>query len=111
MKVIAAGFGLNDYEILAQTFEKLIVENECYLFTIVCGGLDEREYTMTAADLWAEKNGAPRIYLFEEDMNRLAKKIVKECDYIIAKAGGGPMVTKLLGLFQAEGKHGTVVRV
>lgn len=108
MKVVIIGF--KDYPSLDREMQKLIEEKQCYLFTVLCGGTTPKA-PQTLATAWAEKNGAPLEYIFDEDAERLLEKISKSADYIVAFVDeSNNMVSRLIMKMKSLGKHGSVVK-
>jgi hypothetical protein len=108
MKVVIIGF--NDYEKLDNAMQSLIAEKQCYLFTVLCGGTSPKA-PQTMGTAWAEKNGAPLEYIFDEDVEKLLEKISKSADYIVAFVdGSNNMVNRLIMKMKNLGKHGTVIK-
>ena len=108
MKVVIIGF--NDYDKLDAAMQSLIEEKQCFLFTVLCGGTSPKA-PQTMGTAWAEKNGAPLEYIFDEDPERLLEKISKSADYIVAFVdGSNNMVSRLVMKMKNLGKHGSVIR-
>lgn len=99
-----------DEKLLAETIEKLIVDSQCYLFTVLCGGTDEGSVRSSLGYRWAVKNGAPVEFLIEADVEKLLNKIVQSADYIVCYNDGNQLVKRLIMKFKLQGKHGTVVQ-
>lgn len=108
MKIVIIGF--TDYAKLDETMQKLITEKQCFLFTVLCGGTSPKA-PQTLGTAWAEKNGAPLEYIYDEDAERLLEKISKSADYIVAFVdGSNNMVSRLIMKMKNLGKHGTVIK-
>lgn len=110
MKVLILGF--DDYQELDRTMNKLIEENQCYLFNVICGGVSSVQRQISLSEQWARKNGAPVLYYYYEDFNKLLYFLEKDADYLVLKISEStPAWQKnLMMKFKAAGKHGTVVR-
>lgn len=82
--------------------EKLITESQCYLFSIVCGGVDNVAYD------WAQKAGAPVIF----SQAKTPQGLLKEADYLVMKINDNTpqWMKNLMMAFKKEGKHGTIIR-
>lgn len=98
-----------DEGLLARTMEKLIVDSQCFLFTVVCGGTDEGNLRSSAGYRWATRNGAPVEFMVEADVEKLLNKIVQTADYIVCYNNGEQLVKRLIMKFKSQGKHGTVI--
>ena len=96
-------------ELLAQTMEKLISESQCFLFTVLCGGTDDRGVRSSSGYKWATSNGAPVEFLIEKDIEKLLNKIVQTADYIVCYNDGQQLVKRLIMKFKSQGKHGMVI--
>lgn len=108
MKVIIIGF--KDYDTLNREMQKLIEEKQCFLFTVLCGGTSPNA-PKTLGTAWAEENGAPLEYIFDEDGERLLNRIAQTADYIVAYIdGSNNMVNRLVMKMKNLGKHGTVIK-
>lgn len=116
MRVLMIGF--NSYQELDIAINKLMEESQCFLFTVVCGGMDilpfrdKGEYVSLAHE-WAEKNGAPinwccNYYTIDE----MIRDLHRNTDYLLIKIDENtPQIWKnFMMAHKAEGKHGTVVR-
>ena len=98
-----------DEELLARTMEKLIVDSQCFLFTVICGGTDESNLKSSSGYRWAIRNGAPVEFMIEADVEKLLNKIAETADYIVCYNNGNQLVKRLIMKFKSQGKHGTVI--
>ena len=102
MRVLILGF--SSLQEVNSTMEKLIEENQCFLFTVVCGGTDNVVYD------WAQKVGAPVEFVQVDE----PRKLLYKADYLVIKLREGsetpPWMKNLMMAWKKEGKHGTVVR-
>lgn len=110
MKIIILGFA--SVTEIDKVMQPLIEKSQCFLFTVVCGGLDERNLTVSMGEQWARNNGAPIEYLFCENPEKMVDLLAWKCDYIVLKLNdNSPKWHKdLLMKMRAAGKHGTVIR-
>lgn len=98
-----------DEGLLARTMEKLIVDSQCFLFTVICGGTDENDLKSSSGYRWAIRNGAPVEFMIEADVEKLLNKIAQTADYIVCYNNGNQLVKRLIMKFKSQGKHGTVI--
>lgn len=99
-----------DEGLLARTMEKLIVDSQCFLFTVICGSTDESNLKSSSGYRWAVRNGAPVEFLIEADVEKLLNKIAQTADYIVCyNDGKNQLVKRLIMKFKSQGKHGTVI--
>ena len=99
-----------DEGLLARTMEKLIIDSQCFLFTVICGGTDESYLKSSSGYRWAIRNGAPVEFLIEADVEKLLNKITQAADYIVCyNDGKNQLVKRLIMKFKSQGKHGTVI--
>lgn len=94
---------------LNNVMEQFIKNNDCYLFTIVRGGLGDARHKPPIA-AWAERNGCPQMWVTADTLDLLLWKLEREVDYVIAKRdvlsqGWKNFVMKL----KVAGKHGWLV--
>lgn len=110
MRVLILGF--ESVNAVDAAMQKLIEESQCFIFTVVCGGLDKNNMTISMGEQWARNNGAPIEYLFAENPEKLIDLLAWKCDYIVIKLkDDSPRWHKnLLMKMRAAGKHGTIVR-
>lgn len=99
MRVLILGF--DNYAELDAAMQKLIEENQYYLFYVMVTGEG-------LAKEWAENNGAPLYWLKEPTLD----KIAYYTDYIVLKLSSQtPQWHKnLMMKLKNAGKHGTVLR-
>lgn len=99
MRVLILGF--DNYAELDAAMQKLIEENQYYLFYVMVTGEG-------LAKKWAENNGAPLYWLKEPTLD----KIAYYTDYIVLKLSPQtPQWHKnLMMKLKNAGKHGTVLR-
>ena len=107
MKVVILWNG--NEQLLAQTMEELIIESQCYLFSIICGGQSSDGATISASYKWAVRNGAPVQFLIEPDIEKLIDKIVQAADFLVAYNDGNQIVKRVIMKFKSVGKHGKVI--
>ena len=102
MRVLILGF--SSLQEVNSTMEKLIEENQCFLFTVVCGGTDNVVYD------WAQKVGAPVEFVQVDE----PRKLLYKADYLVIKLREGSetptWMENLMMAWKKEGKHGTVIR-
>ena len=100
MRVLILGF--SSLQEVNSTMEKLIESTQCFLFTVVCGGIDNVAYD------WAHKAGAPVIF----SQVKTPQGTFPEADYLVMKldASSPQWMKNLMMAWKKEGKHGTVVR-
>jgi len=99
----------NDFQLLTNTMEKLINDNQCFLFTVLCGGTDDKNIYSSLGYQWAKINGAPIELLIEPNLEKLLDKIVSSADYLVCYNNGNQIVKRLIMKFKIAGKHGTVI--
>ena len=100
MRVLILGF--SSLQEIDSVMEKLIESTQCFLFTVVCGGIDNVAYD------WAQKAGAPVIF----SQVKTPQALLKEADYLVIKINDDTpqWMKNLMMAWKKEGKHGTVVR-
>ena len=98
-----------DEELLSKTIEQIIVDSQCFLFTVICGGTDESKLKSSSGYRWAIRNGAPVEFMIEADVEKLLNKIAQTADYIVCYNNGNQLVKRLIMKFKSQGKHGTVI--
>ena len=100
MRVLILGF--SSLQEVDSVMEKLIEESQCFLFTVVCGGIDNVAYD------WAQKAGAPVTF----SQVKTPQALIKEADYLVIKINDDTpqWMKNLMMAWKKEGKHGTVVR-
>ena len=100
MRVLILGF--SSLQEVNYTMKKLIEENQCFLFTVVCGGIDNVAYD------WAQKAGAPITF----SQAKTPQGLLKEADYLVIKINDDTpqWMKNLMMAWKKEGKHGTVIR-
>ena len=110
MKLIICGF--TDYNKLDKIMQKLIEDSQCFIFTILCGGIKQEGASRvpSLAEEWARKNGAPVEYVWHTDPEILLFKLSKQATYIVYdRSNATNWHARLLMKIKAEGGHGTVV--
>ena len=100
MRVLILGF--SSLQEIDSVMGKLIEESQCFLFTVVCGGIDNVAYD------WAQKAGAPVTF----SQVKTPQALIKEADYLVIKINDDTpqWIKNLMMAWKKEGKHGTVVR-
>ena len=100
MRVLILGF--SSLQEIDGVMEKLIESTQCFLFTVVCGGIDNVAYD------WAQKAGAPVTF----SQVKTPRGLLKEADYLVMKleASSPQWMKNLMMTWKKEGKHGTVIR-
>ena len=100
MRVLILGF--STLQEMDSVMEKLIEESQCFLFTVVCGGINNVAYD------WAQKVGAPVSF----SQAKTPQELLKEADYLVMKleTSSPQWMKNLMMAWKKEGKHGTVVR-
>lgn len=102
-----------NFKQLSATMEKLIIESQCYLFTVVCGGTDEMYLRNSIGYKWATANGAPVEFLVEENIDKLIDKLTKEIDFVVAAFADddNPVVKRVIMKMNMLGKHGRIEKI
>lgn len=100
-----------NYNQLSAVMEELIIESQCFLFTVICGGTSEDGLRDTVGYKWATANGAPVEFLIQEDVNKLINRLTKEIDFVVAANDGNPVIKKIIMKMSMLGKHGRVEEV
>ena len=110
MKVLILGF--TSIPQLNKVINELIEESQCFLFSIVCGGVGSKG-PKSVAEEWAELNGAPLYYIVKDTPEKLMYSLVQECDFLVcALTATSPQWHKNIVMkFKSEGKHGKVVQL
>ena len=100
MRVLILGF--SSLQEIDSVMEKLIESTQCFLFTVVCGGIDNVAYD------WAQKAGAPVTF----SQVKTPRGLLKEADYLVIKINDDTpqWMKNLMMAWKKEGKHGTVIR-
>ena len=100
MRVLILGF--SSLQEIDSVMEKLIESTQCFLFTVVCGGIDNVAYD------WAQKAGAPVIF----SQVKTPQALLKEADYLVIKINDDTpqWMKNLMMAWKKEGKHGTVIK-
>ena len=114
MKVAILSSSAEDkyYKLLDKKINTLINTSQCYLFYILCGYTEDRNRgPVTLGELWAERNGAPILYISEKTTDKLLNKLFFKANYVIFLIDGNPIINKALMKYKMLGKHGSVVKV
>lgn len=111
MNIAIIGGQIKHYPILNQKLNELIEEKQIYLFNVICGGSSMTQYTPGLSEYWAKQNGAPIRYIFDEDFNKLQKKIIAAADYIFFLLKDEQWIKNFMMSYKTTGKHGTVIRI
>ena len=100
MRVLILGF--SSLQEIDSVMEKLIESTQCFLFTVVCGGIDNVAYD------WAQKAGVPVSF----SQVKTPQELLKEADYLVIKINDDTpqWMKNLMMAWKKEGKHGTVIR-
>ena len=100
MRVLILGF--SSLQEIDSVMERLIESTQYFLFTVVCGGIDNVAYD------WAQKAGAPVTF----SQVKTPQGLLKEADYLVMKleASSPQWMKNLMMAWKKEGKHGTVIR-
>ena len=100
MRVLILGF--SSLQEIDSVMEKLIESTQCFLFTVVCGGIDNVAYD------WAQKAGAPVSF----SQVKTPQELLKEADYLVIKINDDTpqWMKNLMMAWKKEGKHGTVIK-
>jgi hypothetical protein len=99
MKVAIVGFKEENKRELADAMEKLIVESQCFLFTVVASQPD------SLGARWARHNGAPVEYNQDTSLDGL----IKSADYFLIWNDGSVPMHRLIFKIMHSGKHGTIL--
>jgi hypothetical protein len=109
MQVLIIGF--EDYDLMRAEIRKFMQKQDIAVFTVICGSNRPRMLPIgSLAETWAVEVGAPLVYIFDEDNEKLMNKLVKETDFIIAYYNGNNFISRLIMKIKAAGKHGQIVR-
>lgn len=112
MKILILGF--QDKQELKEVMEDFIVEKNIYLFTVLCGGVNQNnsQINKSITQQWAEDFGAPIEFIRADTPERLIYFMSQTADYIVLRATNEtPAWQKnLLMKMKAEGKHGKIIR-
>lgn len=116
MNVLILGF--SSLQEINSVMEKLMAESGCFLFTVICGGMEilpfrEDDEYVSLAHKWAEKNGAPILWCCNYNtVDEMMKDLHRNTDYLVIKINDNtPQVWKnFMMVHKAEGKHGTVIK-
>lgn len=112
ISVLSAQTSPRYYNLFDKKINSLIETSQCYLFYILCGFTEGRnESPQTLGELWAEKNGAPTLYISEKTTDRLLDRLFLEADYVFFLIDGNPTINKALMKYKMLGKHGSVIKV
>lgn len=114
MKVAVLSAKISDkyLNLLDKKLNELIETSQCYLFYILCGFTEGRnDSPKTLGELWAEKRGAPTLYISEKTTDALLRKTFLVADYVIFLIDGNPIINKALMQYKMMGKHGSVIKV
>ena len=102
-------------ELLDKRFDELIESSQCFLFYILCGyvkGSEKAESVeKSLGEIWAEKHGAPILYISEKSTELLLNRLFSEADYIIFLLDGNPFINNAFMRYKMTGKHGTVIKI
>lgn len=110
--IISAGTAPRYYRLLDKKLNELIESSQCYLFYILCGFTEGRnDSPKTLGEIWAEKNGAPTLYISEKTTEKLLHKTFLIADYVFFLLDGNPIINKALMQYKMMGKHGSVIKV
>ena len=100
------------YDLLDKKINSLIETSQCYLFYILCGFIEGRKSSSKPlGELWAEKNGAPTLYISEKTTDPLLNRLFLEADYVIFMLDDDPLIRKAFMKYKMLGKHGSIVKV
>lgn len=113
MKIAVLGGELTEenYQKLDKTLNQLIEEKGIYLFYMICGGRLRNDFpSPTLGSVWADRNGAPVIRLFDLAPAHLINKVLKEADYIIFfLSPENQLIKNAMMKYKMMGKHGSVI--
>ena len=100
------------YDLLDKKINSLIETSQCYLFYILCGFTEGRnDSPKTLGEIWAERNGAPTLYISEKTTDLLLNRLLLEADYIFFLLDDNPLIKRTLMKYKMMGKHGSIIRV
>ena len=112
MKILILGF--QDKQELKEVMEDFIVEKDIYLFTVLCGGLNQNntQINKSITQQWAEDFGVPIEFIRADTPDELFYFMSQTADYIILRATSDTPVWQknLLMRMKADGKHGKIIR-
>ena len=113
MKVAIIGAaGALEYRLLDKKLNELMETSQCFLFNILCGYVEGRKSKeKTLGEIWAEKNGAPILYISAKSVNQLFTRVFKNADYIIFILNGDPLINNAFMQYKMLGKHGSVIKI
>lgn len=113
MKVAIIGAaGALEYRLLDKKLNELIESSQCFLFNILCGYVEgKKSKEKTLGEMWAERNGAPILYISAKSTERLLSRVFYEADYVIFLLNGDPLINNAMMQYKMMGKHGSVIRV
>lgn len=109
--IIGAATGALEYRLLDNKLNQLIESSQCFLFSILCGSIEERKSEETIGERWAKNNGAPIIYITAKSKEELERKLFTKADYIIFILNGNNTINQLFMRYKMTGKHGSVIKV
>lgn len=101
------------YNALDKHLNKLMETSQCFLFNILCGYVEGRsdKSKETLGELWANKHGAPIIYISEKTKKGLVHQLFLKADYIIFLLDGNPNINNLFMQYKMLGKHGSCIKI
>ena len=110
MQILILGF--NDYKRLDAVMQKLIEDNQYYLFTVLCGGADQTNSEPSLAEQWATANGCPIKRIYNKDIDKLLWILSQELDYLVMEISEAtPQILKNFMMhIKSLGKHGTIIK-
>ena len=109
LAIVAAAGALN-YCLLDKKLNELIETSQCFLFYVLCGYVEgKKSKEKTLGELWAEKNGAPTLYIHAKTANELIDKLVFKADYAIFILDGNPLINNTFMRYKMTGKPGSVI--
>ena len=110
--IVSAAAGALEYRLLDKKLNELIETSQCFLFYILCGYVEGRKSKeKTLGEKWAERNGAPILYISEKTTDRLLDRMILKADYAIFILNGNPLINNAFMRYKMLGKHGSVIRV
>ena len=109
--VLSAATGALEYRLLDNKLNELIETSQYFLFYILCGYvIGKKSKEKSLGELWAEKNGAPILYISEKTTEELISRVILEADYIIFILNGNPLINNAFMKYKMLGKHGSVIK-
>lgn len=109
MNVLILGFA--DAAEIDAVMSKWIEENQIFLFNVIVSGLRESD-EIPPAEAWAALRGAPRYFVYDDDVQKLSWRLTQLTDFMVIKLNDRtPQWQKnLMMKLKDAGKHGIAIR-